>query len=64
MNEAIRTQATYQPMLQAMSARTPSGRTYSAPEDMAGLVAYLVSDDARAMHGSTVLMDEGLSAGF
>ena len=64
MNEAIRTQASYQPMLQAMSARTPSGRTYSSPEDMAGLVAYLVSDDARAMHGSTVLMDEGLSAGF
>jgi enoyl-[acyl-carrier-protein] reductase (NADH) len=27
-------------------------------------VAFLVSDAARAMHGSTVLMDEGFSAGL
>jgi 3-oxoacyl-[acyl-carrier protein] reductase len=64
MNADIRTEQRFQPMLQAMTARTPSGRTYSTPEEMAGMVAYLVSDDARAMHGSTVLMDEGFSAGM
>ena len=64
MNETIRTQPGYKPMLDAMAARTPSRRTFSAPEEMAGMVAFLVSDAARAMHGSTVLMDEGFSAGL
>lgn len=64
MNEAIRTDAAYSSMLQAMAARTPSCRTYSTPEEMAAMVAFLASDDARSMHGSTVLMDEGFSAGM
>ncbi len=64
MNEAIRTEAKNRPMLEAMAARTPSRRTYSSPEDMAGMVAFLASDEARSMHGSTVLMDEGISAGI
>jgi NAD(P)-dependent dehydrogenase (short-subunit alcohol dehydrogenase family) len=64
MNENIRTDPSYKPMLDAMAARTPSGRVYSPPEEMAELVAYLVSDNARAMHGSTVVIDEGFSAGM
>ncbi|MCL4748085.1 MAG: SDR family oxidoreductase [Burkholderiaceae bacterium] len=64
MNEDIRTKPEFAGFLEAMAARTPSGRTYSAPEDMAGLVAFLVSDEARAMHGTTVLMDEGFTAGI
>ncbi len=64
MNENIRTDAALKPMLDAMTARTPSGRTYSDPDEMAGLALYLLSDEARAMHGSTVLMDEGFSAGM
>jgi 3-oxoacyl-[acyl-carrier protein] reductase len=64
MNEAIRTEAKNRPMLEAMAAKTPSRRTYSSPEDMAGMVAFLASDEARSMHGSTVLMDEGISAGI
>lgn len=64
MNENIRTDPVYKPMLAAMAARTPSGRVYSPPEEMADLVAYLVSDKARAMHGSTVVIDEGFSAGM
>lgn len=64
MNEAIRTDAAYTAMLQAMAARTPSGRTYSTPEEMAAMVAFLASDEARSMHGTTVLMDEGFSAGM
>jgi 3-oxoacyl-[acyl-carrier protein] reductase len=64
MNEAIRTDTAYSSMLQAMAARTPSGRTYSPPEEMAAMVAFLASDEARSMHGTTVLMDEGFSAGM
>lgn len=64
MNEAIRTEAAYGSMLQAMAARTPSGRTYSTPEEMAAMVAFLASEEARPMHGTTVLMDEGFSAGM
>ena len=64
MNEAIRTDPALKPMLDAMAARTPSGRTYSDPDEMAGLALYLLSDEARAMHGSTVLIDEGFSAGM
>ena len=64
MNEAIRTDAAYGSMLQAMAARTPSGRTYSQPEEMAAMVAFLASEEARSMHGTTVLMDEGFSAGM
>jgi 3-oxoacyl-[acyl-carrier protein] reductase len=64
MNEAIRTQPQHKAMLDAMAARTPSGRTYSPPEEMAGMIAFLASEEARSMHGSTVLMDEGISAGI
>jgi 3-oxoacyl-[acyl-carrier protein] reductase len=64
MNENIRTDPAHRPMLDAMAARTPSGRVYSDPDDIAGLALYLLSDDARAMHGSTVLIDEGFSAGI
>lgn len=64
MNENIRTDPSLKPMLEAMAARTPSGKVFSEPDDIAGLALYLLSDDARAMHGSTVLMDEGISAGI
>ena len=64
MNEDIRTKPEFKPMLDAMAARTPSGRTYSTADEMAAMAVYLCSDDARSMHGSTVLMDEGFSAGL
>ncbi len=64
MNEDIRTDPIHRPMLDAMTARTPSGRVYSDPDDIASLALYLLSDDARAMHGSTMLIDEGFSAGI
>jgi len=64
MNEDIRTQPELKSFLDTMAERTPSRHTYSSPEDMAGLAAFLVSDAARAMHGSTLLMDEGFTAGM
>ncbi|MES2116080.1 MAG: SDR family oxidoreductase [Pseudomonadota bacterium] len=64
MNEDIRTQPEHKGLLDYMAAKTPSGRTYSAPEDIAGAVLFLLSDAGRAMHGSCMLMDEGFSAGI
>lgn len=64
MNEDIRSDPHFKPMLDAMAARTPSGRVYSDSADIAKLALYLLSDDARSMHGSTLLIDEGFSAGM
>jgi NAD(P)-dependent dehydrogenase (short-subunit alcohol dehydrogenase family) len=64
MNEDIRTKSELKPFLDAMAARTPSGRTYSSAEDIANIAAFLASDESRAMHGSCVLADEGFSAGI
>lgn len=64
MNLDIRTEPELKPFLDAMAARTPSGRTYSEPEDMARAALFLASDDGRAMHGSLMLLDEGFSAGL
>ncbi len=64
MNEDIRTQPQLKPMLDAMAARTPSGQTYSSAEDMANIVAFMVSDAARSLHGINILADEGFSAGL
>jgi 3-oxoacyl-[acyl-carrier protein] reductase len=64
MNEDIRTDPKLASVLETMKASTPSKHVYSQPEDMAELVHYLISPAARAMHGSTLLIDEGLSAGL
>jgi NAD(P)-dependent dehydrogenase (short-subunit alcohol dehydrogenase family) len=64
MNEDIRTKPELKHFLDGMTARTPSGRTYSEPEDMAAIAAFLASDESRAMHGAVVLADEGFSAGI
>ena len=64
MNLDVRTKEELKPFLNAMSARTPSGRTFSEPGEIANIVAFLASDEARAMHGSCILADEGFSAGM
>lgn len=64
MNEDIRTKPELKEFLDFMAARTPSGRTYSSAQDMAGIALFLCSDEGRAMHGSCVLADEGFSAGL
>jgi 3-oxoacyl-[acyl-carrier protein] reductase len=64
MNLNIRTDPKFKPMLDYMASRTPSGRTYSEAEDTAGAVLYLASDDSRAMHGATMVLDEGITAGL
>jgi len=64
MNENIRTEPEFKPMLDAMAASTPSRRTYSEAIDMARAALYLASDDGRAMHGGLMVLDEGFSLGM
>lgn len=46
---------------QQMQARQPLGR-FGAPEEIAGLVAYLASDEAAFVTGSNFVIDGGLTA--
>jgi NAD(P)-dependent dehydrogenase (short-subunit alcohol dehydrogenase family) len=43
-------------------AKVTSPLGYSEPEEIAGLIAYMLSDDARYMVGSVVSMDGGITA--
>ena len=51
------------PKLQALLANIPLGRLGS-PDDVAGLVAFLVSDDAAYVTGSTFVIDGGLMRSY
>lgn len=64
MNEAMRTDPAQAAFLDGLRAATPSTRIFSEPEDIAEMAWFLAGPAARAMHGSTVLMDEGISAGL
>ena len=48
-----------QPKLDALVARIPLGRV-GEPEDVAGVVAFLASEDARYITGATIVVDGGL----
>jgi len=47
--------------LDRIAAGTPAGRTVT-PDDVAGAVAWLTSDDAALVHGITLPVDGGISA--
>ena len=64
MNENLRTEPQYAGFVEAMGARTPSGRTYSKPEEMAQAALYLSCDDSKPVHGAVLVLDEGFSLGF
>ena len=64
MNENIRTQKEFEPLLNIMAENTPSGRTYSDPIDMARAALFIASDAGQAMHGSLMVLDEGFSLGI
>ena len=49
--------------LNALLANIPLGRL-GAPEDVAGLVAFLASDDAAYVTGSTFVVDGGLMRNY
>ncbi len=64
MNEPLRTLPEHKEVLDAFVSNTPSNTTFSDPVDIARMVVYLATDDARPMHGSSILMDEGVAAGI
>jgi NAD(P)-dependent dehydrogenase (short-subunit alcohol dehydrogenase family) len=64
LNEALRTLPEHRDYMAGMEALTPSNRAFSPPAEMAALCAFLVSDEARAFHGSLLLADEGISSGL
>jgi len=56
-------QAEYTPqMLAEVNSRIPLGR-HATPEELAGLFAYLASDEAAYFTGSVIVMDGGETAG-
>lgn len=62
MNGALRTDPAMKDALEAMSRMTPSGTTFSQPEDIAAIALFLLSNAARPIHGTTLVADEGISA--
>jgi 3-oxoacyl-[acyl-carrier protein] reductase len=62
MNEGMRSDPAQAAILEAMQAMTPSNRTFSDPDEIAAAALFLLSDAARPIHGSTLLVDEGISA--
>ena len=64
MNVEVRTSPEKREYYEGFKAITPSTTTFSDPSDLAGLILFLASDEARAMHGSMVVMDEGVSTGI
>jgi glucose 1-dehydrogenase len=51
------------PKLNALLGNIPLGRM-GTPEDVAGMVAYLASDDASYVTGSTFVIDGGLMRNY
>lgn len=62
MNEDVRTDPARAETLETYRRVTPSGVAFSAAEDIAAVAMFLLSSQARAVHGATWLVDEGLSA--
>jgi NAD(P)-dependent dehydrogenase (short-subunit alcohol dehydrogenase family) len=48
--------------MKVMSDRTPTGRAFLAPSEIASVALFLATDDASATHGS-VVVDDGWCAG-
>lgn len=64
MNEALRTDKANAEYLAGMERVTPSNRTFTPPREVARIALMLASDEGLAMHGSVILIDEGISAGL
>lgn len=58
--ESMRLNPDYEALTAYVKKRTPAGRL-AEPEDVAGVVAFLCSPDARWVYGQTLLADGGIS---
>jgi NAD(P)-dependent dehydrogenase (short-subunit alcohol dehydrogenase family) len=45
-----------------LESKTPTGRAYISTEEMAGAAVFLASDDAAAVHGLDLIVDDGWAA--
>jgi NAD(P)-dependent dehydrogenase (short-subunit alcohol dehydrogenase family) len=48
--------------VQLLESKTPTGRAYISTEEMAGAAVFLASDDASAVHGLDLIVDDGWAA--
>jgi NAD(P)-dependent dehydrogenase (short-subunit alcohol dehydrogenase family) len=64
MNENVRTEPEYEEIRQTIARVTPSKRLFADAHEIAGAALFLASEDANAMYGATILMDEGGTAGY
>lgn len=48
--------------MKLMSDRTPTGRAFIRADELSGVAVFLASDDASAMHGTVVVVDDGWCA--
>ncbi len=64
MNIEVRTSPEKRDYYEGFKAITPSNTTFSEPEELARLILFLASEEARAMHGALLVMDEGVSTGI
>ena len=65
MNEYVRNDPEYKPILDFMQKLTPSGRTYSKAEEQAEMAFFLASPKTgNAIYGANFVVDEGFAAGL
>lgn len=59
INQQLRSDSAFVEML---AQRTPSGRAYMKPQEIAGAAVFLASEDAKAIHGLDLIVDDGWCA--
>lgn len=64
LNETVRTSADSQARREWIARITPSNRAFSPPEEIAEVALFLVDGRVNGMHGTTISIDEGRSAGL
>ncbi len=64
MNEDIRMAPQFAPNRERIARITPSQRLFTPPQEIASGILFLLSDAAKGMYGSALVIDEGRSAGI
>jgi NAD(P)-dependent dehydrogenase (short-subunit alcohol dehydrogenase family) len=59
LNQHLQDDPEFVSLLESM---TPTGRAYISTEEMAGAAVFLASDDAGAVHGHDLVVDDGWAA--